>query len=233
MPPAKDVRWIPALDCLDLQEAERVVAAVASHEHLYGFKVGFGLGLAHGLPAVVQMIRRHSDRPVIYDHQKAGTDIPETGTLFARTLRQAGIDEAILFGQAGPATLEAWIQALRQERLKVIVGTLMTHPAFLQAEGGFLADAFPEQVFRLARANAVGAFVVPLTKPALVRHLLERHPAGPDAEFYSPGFGAQGGDPHAFPFVRRHYLIVGRSLLKAADPAAWLAEADRGVRAGA
>lgn len=225
--PDKEFRWIPALDCFDLEEARRVVAAVAGHPFLYGFKVGFTLGLTHGLPRVVEMIRRHSERPVIYDHQKAATDIPEMGEAFARTLTQAGLDEAILFPQAGPATLEAWIKALRQASIKVIVGTLMTHPCFLQGEGGYLSDAFPEQVFRLARAQGVEAFVVPLTKPALVERLLADHPIAPTAEFYSPGFGAQGGDARAFPFVRRHYLIVGRSLLHAPDPGAWLDQAHR------
>ncbi len=223
----KEFRWIPALDCLDLEEARRVVAAVAGHPFLYGFKVGFTLGLTHGLPQVVAMIRRHSDKPVVYDHQKAATDIPEMGEAFARTLKRAGIDEAILFPQAGPATLQSWITALRQESLKVIVGAVMTHACFLQGEGGYLADSFPDQVFRLARANGVGAFVVPLTKPALVEHLLAQNPIEPTAEFYSPGFGAQGGDARAFPFVRRHYLIVGRSLLRAPDPAAWLDQAHR------
>jgi len=225
----KEYHWIPALDCLDLREAERVVSAVARHERLYGFKVGFTLGLSHGLPKVVKMIRKHSDKPIIYDHQKAGTDIPEMGEQFAATLKKAGIDEAILFAQAGPATLNSWIKALRNEGIKVIVGTLMTHACFLRGEGGYLDDSFPDQVFRLALANSVSSFVVPLTKPAMVKSLIERHPEGRDAEFYSPGFGAQGGDPHAFPFIGRHHLIVGRSLFKADDPVKWLAEANRNL----
>ena len=45
-------------------------------------------------------------------------------------------------------------------------------------------------------------------------------------EFYSPGFGAQKGDPTQFPMLARHYLIMGRSLLAAEDPGKKLAEVE-------
>jgi orotidine-5'-phosphate decarboxylase len=226
----KIVRLIPALDVLDLDVVDRLAKAVGAHEMIYGFKVGFSLGLTHGLGRVVEVIRRHSGKPIIYDHQKAATDIPDTGRLFARTLRQAGINEAILFPQAGPATLDAWIDGLREESLKVIVGGLMTHKAYVKSEGGFLEDQGIETIYRTAVERGVRAFVVPLTKPAAVDHLVQAVPFPADSEFYSPGFGRQGGDPGRFARIRRHYLIVGRALLEAADPAVWLADAEKSLR---
>jgi orotidine-5'-phosphate decarboxylase len=213
---------IPALDVTNLEAADRLAARVGGHPAVYGFKLGFGLGLTYGLPAVVEALRRHSDRPVIYDHQKAGTDIPDTGALFARVMEQAGVDEVILFPQAGPETLRAWVEALHAAGRTVIVGGAMTHKAYLQSEGGFVVDSAATEIYRLAFALGVRRFVMPLTKPALCRQLWTD--AGLDASctLYSPGYGAQQGQLAPFGWVPAHLVIVGRALLQADDPAAYL-----------
>lgn len=214
---------MPSLDQVDLDKAMRVVARVAEHPFVSSFKVGFSLGLTHGLPRVVEAIRKHTDKPIVYDHQKAGTDIPDTGGLFADVMKSAGVTEAILFPQAGPETLKAWVPALTMRGVTPVVGGLMTHRGFLQSEGGFLSDASVRAVYTIAAELGVRRFVVPLTKPQLVEGI-----AFPDdAIFYSPGFGAQGGDARAFPFLRTHHLIAGRALFAAEDARAWVEAVQR------
>ncbi len=215
---------VPALDVTDLDAMERVVTSLSDHPFVHGYKLGFSVGLTYGLPRAVELIRRHSDKPVIYDHQKAATDIPATGKLFAKVMANAGIDEVILFPQAGPVTLLAWIEALHEADRKVIVGGAMTHPGYLDREGGFLLDAAPERMYGIAREAGVRAFVMPLTKPDIAREAATAAGLHPDMEYYSPGYGKQGGDPARFPFFQRHHVIVGRALLGAADPAAWVSE---------
>jgi orotidine-5'-phosphate decarboxylase len=215
---AKRFFLMPSLDTPDLAEAMRVARAVAGHPFVSSFKVGFALGLSAGLPRAVEALRAFTDKPIIYDHQKAGSDIPDTGVLFARTMRASGISEAIVFPQAGPATLEAWVTALREAEVEPVVGTLMTHAAYLEREGGYLRDGFVAEAFARAAALGVRRFVVPLTKPDVVRSV--SFPKG--AVFYSPGFGAQGGDAHAFAQLAEHHLIAGRSLMGARDPLAYV-----------
>jgi len=222
---AKTFKLIPALDVLDLAVVEGIARAVGNNPMVYGFKVGFSTGLTHGLGLVVKTIRKHSNHPIIYDHQKAATDIPDTGRLFAKTLRQAGIDEAILFPQAGPVTLKAWIEALNEEKIKIIVGGLMTHKAYVCSEGGFIEDQAVETIYRTALELGVNAFVVPLTKPEAVDRIMQAVPFNANTEFYSPGYGRQGGDPSLFASIKRHYLIAGRALLEAENPATWIADA--------
>ncbi len=218
----RTVKLIPALDTVDLEEAARIVRAVDGLDGVYGYKVGFSLGLTFGLPRVVEAIRRTSTKPVIYDHQKAATDIPDTGELFARTLKGAGINEAILFPQAGPKTLTAWTAALQAASVKVIVGGIMTHPSYLASEGGFLVDDRIIGAYQTAVTLGVEAFVVPMTKPELVRGVVDRIGAKDEWEFYSPGLGKQGGATAGFDFLKRHYIIVGRTLLAASDPRGYL-----------
>lgn len=226
----RDVRLIPALDCKDPEDAVRVAGAVGDLDFVYGFKVGFSLGLAHGLPHIVSRLRAHTDKPIIYDHQKAATDIPATGKLFAETVAAAGVDEAILFPQAGPRTLVAWIEALSTARVKIIVGGVMTHPAYLVSEGGFIADEAVTRMYGIAIENGVSRFVVPLTKPAVTRQLYREAGMTDEHRFYSPGLGSQGGDPAQFEFLKTHYLIVGRALLSADDPVQYVNSIERQVK---
>lgn len=223
----KEYRIIPALDTADLEAALRLTCRVAGRASVYGFKLGFALGLGHGLPETVRRIREWTDKPLIYDHQKAATDIPDTGALFADVLKAAGIDEAILFPHTGPHVLAAWTHALQERQIKVIVGAAMTHPAYLVSEGGFIADSSAVAICRQAAGLGVSAFVVPLTKPDLVAKLAVGVPFTARQEFYSPGFGAQKGDPAQFPMLARHYLIMGRSLFAAEDPAKELAKIEK------
>ena len=228
----KEYRIIPALDTADLEAALRLVCRVAGRGSVYGFKLGFALGLGHGLPETVRRIREWTDKPLIYDHQKAATDIPDTGALFGDVMKMAGINEVILFPHTGPRTLEAWTKAMQERGLKTIVGAVMTHPAYLVSEGGFIADAAAAAIYRQAAGLGVSAFVVPLTKPELVAKLAAEVPFAKDQEFYSPGFGAQGGDPARFPALARHHLIMGRSLFAAEDPAKELARVEKQLRMG-
>jgi len=136
----KQFGLMPALDVDELEVAVRAAACVGSLDAICGFKVGFSLGLTFGLPEVVRRLREVTDKPIIYDHQKGGTDIPETGVLFARAMVRARVDAAILFPQSGPKTLSTWVGALGNLGVGCIVGGVMTHAGYLKSEGGYLDD---------------------------------------------------------------------------------------------
>ena len=218
---------IPALDVTDLKQLKKLIKKIADLELVYGYKVGFSLGLTFGLPRVVNEIKSISDKPIIYDHQKAATDIPDTGKLFARVMKDSGVDEVILFPQAGPATLESWVKGLQDQNLKVIVGGIMTHPKFVVSEGGFIRDEAVIEMYRMSHKMGVNSFVVPLTKPDETENLYKKAKLSDKCIFYSPGFGKQGGDVSNFGFLKTHYLIIGRSLLQAKNPVAYLQSVEK------
>ncbi len=220
---------VPALDVTDLNRLEELIKTIDGREIIYGYKAGFSLGLTHGLPKVVETIRKHSARPIIYDHQKAATDIPDTGKLFAQTMKDAGVDEVILFPQAGPVTLEAWVRAIQELKMKVIVGGIMTHPKFVVSEGGFIRDEAVIEMYQKSFELGVKDFVVPLTKPEATKKLYEEAGLDESCAFYSPGFGKQGGDAAQFAFLKTHYMIIGRSLLQAEDAKGYLKRVEKDI----
>ena len=217
---ARDRSVIPACDVSTIEEFEELVKATAEVDGIGGYKVGFELGLNYGLPAVVETVRKHTTKPIIYDHQKAGTDIPDTGKNFARTMKKAGVDAIILFPQAGPETERAWIYHALDNGLKVIVGGRMTHPAYSVSEGGFITDEGALEMYRIAARAGINNFVVPGNKPEVIQEVREAvETEGVSPVFYAPGFIAQGGKIADAAKVAgdRFHGIVGRGIYQAKD----------------
>ena len=215
---SRDKSVIPACDVVYLEDLEKLVNATCHVEGIGGYKLGFGLGLRYGLPVLCEAIREWTDLPIIYDHQKAATDTPHTGALFAKTCKDAGVGAIILFPQAGPETEKAWIKACQDEKLGVIVGGEMTHPGYLQSEGGWIDDMAIAKIYTIAKQAGIKDFVVPGNKPERIKvyasMLKEVEPI-----FYSPGLVAQGGEitESAKAAGDKWHAIVGRGIYQAKD----------------
>ena len=213
---------IISADVYSLEELDMLSVLAASRRQVVGIKIGFILGLRFGLSEAVKTIRNRCGVPVIYDHQKAATDIPAMGEPFAEVCRDAGLDSVIFFPQAGPKTLEAFVKGAQKFELTPIVGISMTHPAYLKSEGGFIDDEAPGKICKIAVDLGVSAFVLPGAKP----HIVEKYAQGPldavrPAAITMPGIGTQGGSiTEAFKAAAGHhpYAIVGSAIYKARDP---------------
>jgi len=216
----RDRSVIPACDVETLEQFEELVKQTADVDGIGGYKIGFELGLGSGLPAVVAAARKHTDKPIIYDHQKAGTDIPDTGKNYAKVMKRSGIDTVIFFPQAGPETERAWIYHALDNGLNVIVGGRMTHPAYAVSEGGFITDEGALEMYRIAARAGVNNFVVPGNKPEVIKQVRDVVEAeGVSPVFYAPGFVAQGGKIEAAAKAAgdRFHGIVGRGIYQAKD----------------
>jgi orotidine-5'-phosphate decarboxylase len=216
---SRDRSVIPACD-VDLPVFEKILQTTAAIEQVGAYKIGAALALSESLPKVVALARKYTRKPIIYDHQKAGTDIPDTALSFASTLKKSGIDAVILFPLAGPKTQRAWIHAAQDVDIPVIVGSQMTHEAFLKSEGGYIDDSAVEHILLLAGDAGVSNFVVPGNQPsfiASIRKLLIGK--GIEPVFYAPGFITQGGDVTAAASAAgpKWHAIVGRAIYGAAN----------------
>lgn len=190
---------IVAADVTNVADLIDVVEATIDVPGISSYKIGASL-LKH-LDDVVSNIRKIGGKKekhpvIIYDHQKAGNDIPNIGVGFAKMLSESGINAAILFPFAGPETQEKWTMACFDAGLKVLTGGVMTHPKFLVSEGGYIADDAPERIIRLAVELGVRHFVVPGTKlnwVQKIRELLDGLLGPGNYVLYAPGFVDQGG----------------------------------------
>lgn len=187
---AADVtKMIELIDLLNAIRGVRQIGAV---------KLGIGMGL-NDLYKMADIAKTILGRefPLIYDHQKAGNDIPAMGKVFAGKVKLAGVNNVILFPFAGPETQEAWTGACFEAGLNVLTGGIMTHPKFLVSEGGYIADDAPERIFRLACKLGVRHFVVPGNKlnwVQYIRTVLRDELGEGNFVLYAPGFITQKGD---------------------------------------
>ncbi len=212
---------IPACDVDTIEQFEEIVKQTADVEGISAYKIGFQLALKYGLPKVVETAKKHTGKELIYDHQKAGTDIPDTGKGFAKVLKSSGINTAIIFPQSGPETERAWIYHAVDNGLKLIVGGRMTHPAYSVSEGGFITDEGALEMYRIAARIGIKDFVVPGNKPEAIKQIKEvvESEGVNKPVFYAPGLVAQGGriSDAGKAAGERFHGIVGRGIYTAAN----------------
>jgi orotidine-5'-phosphate decarboxylase len=211
---------IVACDVISLKSLDDLVSSTCDIAKIGGYKVGFALGLEHSLKRVVRTIKDRTDKPIMYDHQKGGTDVPHTGALFADVMAEAGIDYAILFPFSSPSAESAWIDALLKRSVTPIVGAMMTIPDFLNSKGGFWDPSTIGRIIEIACSKGVTDFVLPGNKPDQARMLRSTiESAVPKPSYYLPGIGIQGGEISSVSEVmgQRWHAIVGRAIYGAQD----------------
>lgn len=208
---------IIALDTEGFPEMEKVIVGTKDHPIVHGYKISSSLVIEYGLIHLVNKIKDHTDKVLIYDHQKGGTDTPHTGKAFVKVCKRSGINSVILFPFTGPATAKAWIEACKEEGLNVILGGKMTHPEFEYDEGGFIHEI--EKMYHLGSNLDITHYVLPGNQPEYVDHILEHHLLFIDDKphtFYLPGFKTQGGSLETMSKILKGHLwypIIGRDII--------------------
>jgi len=211
---------IPACDVLELARFEELIRETHDIPKIGAYKISAVLGLKYSIPKIVKTARKYTDKPLIYDHQKAGTDIPDTGKDFIYMLKESGIDALIIFPLSGPASQLAWINYAKDVELPIIGGGYMTHKSFVVSDGGYINDDSPEKMYTISAQNGVTDFVVPGNKPDVIiniKNVLIN--LGISPIFYSPGFVSQGGSisDAALAAGDNWHAIIGRAIYESSD----------------
>lgn len=235
-----DRSLIPACD-VPLDVFKRIAQVAEENNKVGGLKIGPALTGRPGYDRVVETARKHTEKPLIFDPQKWGTDIPDTAEKLLRPAKESGIDAVILFPQAGPVTQYEWTRTAQDLGLNVIIGGEMTHPRYLCRDNsngnsgkdytqlffelgilsgtlnGYLKINAPDQIYILGALMGVRDFVVPGNKPEKIkyyRELITQNLKTGEPSFYSPGLITQGGDisEGAKAAGEQFHAIVGREI---------------------
>lgn len=215
-----------AADLSDLETLRDFAKSFEAIPGLSAFKVGLTLGLQN-ISEAVRIVKSGCGKKmkVIYDHQKAGNDIPEMGLKFAKQLKKAGVDVVILFPFTGPVTQKEWTLACIGEGLQVMTGGIMTHSRLLWSEGGYIANDAPERIYKYACELDCEHFVVPGNRVEWVvriREWLTNELGDGNYTVSAPGFITQGGDLSECGKVAgdNFHPIVGSAIYNATYPSA-------------
>jgi orotidine-5'-phosphate decarboxylase len=214
---------MPALDADSFDAVKRVVERTTRIDGVVAYKLGLTSVLRLGLAAVARELRSLTDLPLIYDHQKAGPDVPDMAAKFAALCKEAGVDGLILFPVAGPRAVAEFVGNALANRLLPVVGGDLPLPDYNVKGGGYIADDALGRIFERSVAMRADHFVVPATDLAKVRRLSAWLVERLEVPFlFMPGIGPLGGsikDAFAAAPGCRRYAVVGRAVYGAPDPA--------------
>jgi orotidine-5'-phosphate decarboxylase len=197
---------ILSLDVLDRQRAYAIAEATAPF--IDAIKVGYPLVLATGLSIAKDLA--DLGLPLIADFKVA--DIPNTNRLICEAVFAAGFDAVIAHGFVGADAARTCVEVAHNHGGEAYIVAEMSHPGATE----FFHGGVAERIAALAVTSGADGIIAPATRPDRISEL--RGIVG-NRKIYSPGVGAQGGDPDV---VARLVdgIIVGRSIYEAEDPAA-------------
>ncbi|MBN1235145.1 MAG: orotidine-5'-phosphate decarboxylase [Methanotrichaceae archaeon] len=201
----RETKLILALDVISRERALSLAAELC--DYFDAIKIGYPLILTVGLGIVKEI---SAFAPVIADLKVA--DIPNTNRLICDAVLGAGAGGIIAQAFPGKDSLQACAKSAAEHGADLFVVTEMSHPG---AEL-FMAP-LAERMARLAVEAGATGVVAPATRPMRIK--LIRSIIG-ERLIISPGVGAQGGSAGAALQAGADYLIVGRSIYEAEDPAA-------------
>lgn len=207
---------IPSLD-LSLEKAKDLLSDLGNvYDKLGGIKIGSLQAMEIGLGATIEELRAYTKVPIIYDHQKACTDIPSIVEKQVKSVASFGINGFIGVPQgAGSKSLESFVKACNEGEVTPIVLLEMTHPG----ADDYLKKQVPKKVFDKAIELGVECFVVPGNKTKKIekyRRWADKHKG---IKLMSPGIGSQGGSAREAVKAGVDYPIVGRAIYNAEKPA--------------
>ena len=210
-----------ACDLDRLDDVVRLIEAIDPVDGLAGYKLGSLLTLRYGLVEVVRQLRKVTAKALLYDHQKAGLDIPSMAAHYAAACREAGVDALILFPLAGPTAVDAFVGETLRAGLTPVVGGALPLPDYQARGGGYVSAAAPGRIAERAFELGARDFVVPATDVASVRRHARRFAAREPTRLFLPGIGALGGEikkAFAAALGLSTFAIIGRAIYPAPRP---------------
>jgi orotidine-5'-phosphate decarboxylase len=214
---------MPALDIENFDDVLRLVESTTLIEGIIGYKLGLTAVLRIGLFEAIRRVRGITPLPIIYDHQKAGLDVPSMAQKLTNLVADAGADALILFPVAGPTAVAKFVESSIASGLTPLVGGELAVDDYTVSGGGFIGDNALVRIIELAASHSATNFIVPAHSSDRVRVLAEHaRSVANDPALFLPGIGDLGGSiPKAFDAAGhiRAYAIVGRAIYNAQNPA--------------
>lgn len=192
--------------------AEKTICAV--EQHVCAVKINFHLILPMSAAEIsrINKLAHSCGLQSIADIKL--NDIENTNEVAVDHLVKMGFDAVIANPFIGKGGLASLVQKAHRLDAGVIALVYMSHPGSKEGYGLEIAGRGLYRAF-LERAEEAGAdgIVVGATQPDILRQVAGRLP------IYSPGVGAQGGDAVQAIENGSDYLIIGRSIVEAKQPA--------------
>ncbi|MEM2139941.1 orotidine-5'-phosphate decarboxylase [Nitrososphaera sp.] len=220
---AKKSRIVLALDPVsrksNLKYATGNIRAVA--EHVCAVKINFHLLLPLSTSQIKEITELAHDKGLQCIADIKLNDIDNTNEIALEQLQKMGFDAVIANPFMGTSTLTALVQAAHKKNMGVIALVYMSHP---DASEGYGLETSEDMMYRIFFGRAITAradgIIIGATQSEILKEISKKKKElGVPLDVYSPGVGVQGADAVTAAKNGSDYLIVGRAIIEARDPA--------------
>jgi orotidine-5'-phosphate decarboxylase len=192
--------------------AARIICAV--EHHVCAIKMNFHIILPLSASEILQINKLAHSFGLQSIADIKLNDIETTNAVAVDELIKMGFDAVIANPFIGRDALASLVQNAHKEDAGIIALVYMSHP---EAKEGFglkvQGRGLYKMFFERAAASSVDGIVVGATQDKILKEIAGRLP------IYSPGVGAQGGDAEQAIRNGADYLIIGRTIVEAKQPA--------------
>lgn len=200
----------------DNQRLSRLAASIIDtvEHHVCAIKINFHIILPLSASEIFQINKLAHSFGLQSIADIKLNDIETTNAVAVEQLIKMGFDAIIANPFIGKNALSSLVQSAHKEDAGIIALVYMSHP---EASEGFGLKIQGRELYKMfferAAAANVDGIVVGATQDKILREI------GGQLPVYSPGIGAQGGDPEQAIRNGADYLIIGRSIVEAKQPA--------------
>jgi hypothetical protein len=149
------------LNTTDISDAGDMIDCSTGLDFVVGYKVNTGLVIEEGLKKAIGLLKRKTDKPLIYDHQKLGSDFlePDDGNFF-EIVKNSDVDAIIIFPLSGKKVLESLVSKCKKVKLTPVVSGDLPYYGYFLDEGGYISYEVQERIYLDAASLGVSHFMM-------------------------------------------------------------------------
>ncbi len=145
----------------DLSSIDAIMMSCRDIPYIAGFKINSNAALKNGLQNVLVSVKKQTGKPLIYDHQKLGSDAPDicSGDLL-EVIKSSGADGIVVFPLSGKKVLESIIEKCSKIGLLPIVSGDLSYNGYFNDEGGYIYGDTQQRIYLEAASLGVSHFMM-------------------------------------------------------------------------
>ena len=140
---------------------QKIIESTKKLDYVVGYRISSLPVLKNGLDNIKEIIRDRNSKPVIYDHQKFGSDIVDNCTCeMLDAIKSCGFDGIIILPLSGKNALESIVNKCNSIQLLPVVCGDLPYNGYFSGEGGYIEQETQQHIYLKAANLGISHFVM-------------------------------------------------------------------------
>lgn len=127
---------------------EDIIAVTKEIDYVAGYRLGARPVIKNGLRDVASLIKKQTSKPLLYDHQKFGNEVPEICSIdILDDIKDSGIDGIVILPLAGRKVLESIVKKCNKLNLLPVVCGDLSYQGYFISEGGYIENDIQQKIY--------------------------------------------------------------------------------------